>query len=259
MRTTTSTAAAALAGAVLLSTAACAPLSGRTASAPASRSASATPSPAATADPLAGQDPGAVLRRAYEQIERAGTKEALVFATVGERKFQASVTVGSDGTCSGSVTTVLAGAAEIYLHRNGVLLVKGDKGFLEDHFKDRPADAAKQAVARAADRWVTLPDDEPSTARLIGLCTAGGAPAKAYSMDRTDIRREPDTWSDGRPVAVFTSTDANGSRITDHVLLTGAGPSLQRRQQTDDWVLYTAGRPEPFNRLPKPPELATPL
>ncbi|MEU3776489.1 hypothetical protein AB0F11_25480 [Streptomyces sp. NPDC032472] len=182
-------------------------------------------------------------------------------ATVGGRKFEAYLTVG-DGTCEGSVTTILASAAEMYLY-DGSLLLKADRGFLEDHFKDRPADAAKRAVDRAADRWVALPADEPSTARLIELCTAGGAPAKAYSMDRTDIRREPDTWSDGRPVAVFTSTDANGARITDRVLLTGTAPSLlERYQQTGtvyDRVSYTVVPPTPHNRLPKPPEMSIPL
>ncbi|MEW2414133.1 hypothetical protein AB0953_10460 [Streptomyces sp. NPDC046866] len=114
MRTTTSTAAAALAGAVLLSTAACAPLSGKTASAPASRPVPATPSP--TADPLAGQDSATVLRRAYEETQRVVTQQALLDATVDERKFQAYLTVGSDGNrCEGSVTTILACAAEMSL------------------------------------------------------------------------------------------------------------------------------------------------
>ncbi len=239
MRTTTSTTAAVLVGAALLATTACAP--GRPAS----------------ADPLAGQDPATVLRRAYEETQRADFKQALVHVTVGERQIQAYLTVGSDGSCSGSVTTIRAGAAEMYLY-DGFLLLKGDTGFVEDHFKDRPADAAERAVARAADRWVTLPADEPSTTRLIGLCTAGGAPAKAYSLDRTDIRREPDTWSDGRPVAVFTSTDANGARITDQVLLTGTAPSLLRRHQqtgkVHDSVLYTVLPDEPQREFPAAPD-----
>ncbi|MFK0255882.1 hypothetical protein [Streptomyces sp. NPDC090445] len=252
---TRKSAATALVGATLLACAACGPQPGKATTASASASTSASPSPTATADVLAGQDPAAVLRRAYEETQRAGIKEASVHTTVDERQMQAELTVGSDGSCSGSVTTILAGSAELYL-RDGVLLIKGDTGFLENHFEDRSADAAKRAVARAAGQWAELPADEPSTARLTGLCTEGGAPAKAYSLDRTDIRRGADTSSSGRPVAVFTSTDAQGARITDHVLLSGAAPSLTQRYReagkAHDRVWYKVLHDKPYNRLPTP-------
>ncbi|MGW7315194.1 hypothetical protein [Streptomyces sp. NPDC054865] len=224
MRTTTPTAVA-LACTALLTLAACGP---------SSRAAEAKPSPPATSstpaapDPLAGKDPAAVLRDAYEETQRADTKDIRVSRTTGERQLQAYLTVTGEDWCYGSVTVMKAGAADI-VTRNGVFALKGNEGFLEDHFKGRARPEPDD------EGWISLKASDPSVAHLLGLCQEG-LPAKTFPAERTNIRREPDTFSSQRRVAVFKSTVPGGAEVTDQILMDGTPYLVERRTEGPDFA-----------------------
>ncbi|CAL9455342.1 hypothetical protein SUDANB120_02527 [Streptomyces sp. enrichment culture] len=182
-------------------------------------------------DPLAGRDPADVLRRAYETTQRAHFKQGTVSMSTGGRDVRAELGAADPDFCEGSVTVYRAGTAQLRMER-GTLLLNGDSGFLKDHFRDRPEAEAEKAAERAAGRWLKLSATDRAAAHLVALCTAGAAPATAFSLDRTGIRREPDTAFNGSDVAVFTSTDANGSKITDEVVLADKPYLFKRNQQT---------------------------
>ncbi|MET8750165.1 hypothetical protein ABZW32_08745 [Streptomyces sp. NPDC004667] len=174
-----------------------------------------TPSASATApDPLAGKDPAAVLRSAYEQTDLAASKEATFQRTIGDRQMRADLSFEGDGTCWGAVTVFRAGAGEV-LMEDGRLSFRGDAGFLRDHFGDAPV-----KTPDTEDGWFDVRPGDPSVAHLLALCKEG-YPSHAFPAERTGTHREPDTHQDGKPVAVFTSKGPGGVELTDHVLLEG--------------------------------------
>ncbi|GAA1567519.1 hypothetical protein [Streptomyces globosus] len=213
----------------------------------AGRAPTQAPGPAeAKKDPLAGKDPADVLRRAYETTQQTVIKKATVSTTIDGRNIRADLSTGGTGFCEGQVTVYKAGTAQLRT-RGDTILVKGDSGFLKDAFRDRPEAEAQKAADEAAGRSLELSATDRAAADLTAVCKQAAAPATAFSMERTDIRREPDTASNGRDLAVFTSTDANGAKITDKVMLTGTDqPYLfQRNQQTGNDFGETEYRIEP--------------
>ncbi|MFF3017767.1 hypothetical protein [Streptomyces sp. NPDC057939] len=224
MRTTMPTAAT-VACAVLFTLTACGPSSG---AAEAKPSPSATPSPPAAPDPLAGKDPAAVLRAAYEETQNAPTKDIRVSRRTGERQLQAYLTVTGEDWCYGRVTVMKAGTADI-VTRHGVFALKGAEGFLEDHFGGRSRPEPDD------EGWISLKTSDPSVAHLLDLCREG-LPAKTFPAERTNIRREADTFSSQRRVAVFRSTVPGGAEITDHVLIEGTPHLMERRTGGPDFA-----------------------
>ncbi|GLW02141.1 hypothetical protein Slala05_57710 [Streptomyces lavendulae subsp. lavendulae] len=198
---------------------ACAALLAATATAcgPGSAGAAAQRTPSASApapDPLAGRDPAAVLRSAYEQTESADSKEATFQRTIGTRQIRADLSFEGDGSCWGRVTVFRAGTGEV-LMEDGRLSFRGDAGFLKDHFGDAPVKAPD-----TEDGWFDVRPADPSVAHLLALCKEG-YPSRAFPAERTGIHREPDTYQNGKPVAVFTSKGPGGVELIDHVLLEG--------------------------------------
>ncbi|MCX5377950.1 hypothetical protein [Streptomyces sp. NBC_00091] len=197
----------ALVCAALLTATGCGPVSGK---------AAADPSPTASTapDPLAGKDPAAVLRAAYEETERADSKNAAVQRTIGDRQISAHLSFEGDSACWGKVTVMRAGVGEILMD-DGRLSLKGDAGFLQDQFRDSPVKSAD-----TDEGWIDIKPSDPSVAHLLALCKEGSA-ARTFPAERTDIRREADTYRNGKPVAVFKSKVPGGAEITDHVRLEG--------------------------------------
>ncbi|MEW1634366.1 hypothetical protein AB0469_09850 [Streptomyces sp. NPDC093801] len=204
-RTTTT---AALTCAALLTAAA-------TACGPGSTDAAPEPSSSAPAhDPLAGRDPAAVLRAAYEETERAESKTAVISRRIGAREITAKLTFEGDGSCFGEVKVNRHGTGEILVNDAKVSL-RGDADFLQDQFRDLPAKSAD-----TEDGWIDLRPGDPSVAHLLTLCK-DGSPARAFPAERTGLHRGPDTYLNTRPVAVLLSKGPDGTEITDHVYLDG--------------------------------------
>lgn len=235
MRTTMPTAvsatATALACAALLTATGCGPGNGTGSAAKASPTASTTPP-----DPLAGKDPAAVLRAAYEETAKTETKNASISRTIGDREMNAGLTFEGDSDCWGSVMVMRAGTGEI-LVEGGRLSFRGDEGFLKDQFRDTPPKSPDTDQG-----WIDARTSDPSVAHLRALCAA----ARPDPADLTDVRREPDTYQNGKPVAVFKAKTAGGAEITDHVLLDGV-PRLSKHwhQSANDHgrVEYNGVRP----------------
>ncbi|MFF5704469.1 hypothetical protein ACFY7H_18490 [Streptomyces sp. NPDC012794] len=234
MRTTMPAAAAALACAALLTVTGCVPGPGAANASP--------PSPAP--DPLAGKDPAAVLRAAYEETGRTGSKNALVTRTAGDRRISAELTFEGDGGCWGKVTVTGAGSGsgsgsgEI-LMADGRLSFRGDAGFLRDQFRDGPVKSPDGDQG-----WIDVRPADPSVAHLVALCGAA-RPEEAFPGEPAGIRREQDTRQNGKPVAVFTSKAPDGTEITDHVLLDAAPYLVKHARGGPDSgsVEYTGVRP----------------
>ncbi|RKT05088.1 hypothetical protein BX286_3072 [Streptomyces sp. 3211.6] len=204
-RTPRTTTVAALTCAALLTAAtACGPAAG-----------GAAPSaPASTArDPLAGREPAAVLRAAYEETERAASKTAVISRRTGTREITAKLSFEGD-SCWGEVKVGRAGTGEILVDDSKVSL-RGDDGFLRDQFGSGPAKSPD-----TADGWIDVKPGDPAVAHLVALCR-DGSPARAFPADRTALRRGPDARLNGRPVAVLVSKGPGGTDITDHVALEG--------------------------------------
>ncbi|MFJ3878328.1 hypothetical protein ACIPW5_12800 [Streptomyces sp. NPDC090077] len=233
MRTTTpaamSATATALACAALLTVTGCGPGAG-----PAAKEA---PAASAAPDPLAGRDPAAVLRAAYQETARAETKNALVKRTIGDREISAQLTFEGDGGCWGKVTVAHAGTGEI-LMEGGRLSVKGDEGFLKDHFRDPTA-----SYPDSGQGWIDSRTSDPSVAHLRTLCAAA-RPDQAFPAEPADVRREPDARQNGKPVAVFRPKAAGGAEVTDHVLLDAVPYLVKHDRQGPDSgsVEYTGVR-----------------
>ncbi|EFL15588.1 hypothetical protein [Streptomyces sp. C] len=245
MRTTTmpaalSAAATALACAALLTATGCGLAKGSGAAAKASPTASATPP-----DPLAGRDPAAVLRAAYEETAKTEKKNAIVSRTIGDREMSAGLTFEGESDCWGKVTVMRAGAGEI-LMEGGRLSFRGDEGFLKDQFRDTPPKSPDTDQG-----WIDARTSDPSVAHLRALCAA----ARPDPAELTDVRREPDTYQNGKPVAVFKAKTAGGAEITDHVLLDGV-PYLSKHwhQSANDHgrVEYDGVRPAGAVSQPAP-------
>ncbi|WP_405980361.1 hypothetical protein [Streptomyces sp. NBC_00158] len=242
MSTGMSATATALAFAALLTATGCGPATGTgtDAAAKASPSASATPP-----DPLAGKDPAAVLRAAYEETAKAGTKNAVISRTIGERQMSAGLTFEGDSDCWGSVTVMRAGTGEI-LMEGSRLSFRGDEGFLKDQFASTPPKSPDTDQG-----WIDARTSDPSVAHLRALCTA----ARPDPAELTDVRREPDTYQNGKPVAVFKARIPGGTEITDHVLLDGV-PYLSKHwhQSANDHgrVEYDGVRPTGAVSQPAP-------
>ncbi|MGE7387659.1 hypothetical protein ACQKM2_19465 [Streptomyces sp. NPDC004126] len=228
MPATVSATATALACAALLTATGCGP--GNDAAA-GPRASSAAP------DPLAGKDPAAVLRTAYEETARTEAKNALVTRTAGDREISAELTFEGDGGCWGKVTVARAGTGEI-LMEGGRLSFKGDEGFLKDQFRDAPPKSPD-----AEGGWIDARTSDPAVAHLRALCAAAH-PDQAFPAGPTDIRREPDARQNGKPVAVFRSKTPDGSEVTDHVLLDAVPYLVKHAQQGPDSgsVEYTGVR-----------------
>ncbi|MFF4581899.1 hypothetical protein [Streptomyces sp. NPDC001389] len=173
------------------------------------------PSPASTAhDPLAGRDPAAVLRAAYEETERADSKTAVISRRIGEREITARLTFEGDGSCYGEVKVNRHGTGEILVNDAKVSL-RGDHDFLQDQFRGQPAKSPD-----TEDGWIDLRPGDPSVAHLLALCR-DGSPARTFPADRTGLRRGPDTYLNMKPVAVLLSKGPDGTEITDHICLDG--------------------------------------
>lgn len=205
-RTTTT---AALTCAALLTAAA-------TACGPDSTDAAPKPSSSAPAhDPLAGRDPAAVLRAAYEETERAASKTAVISRRIGAREITAKLTFeGDGGSCYGEVKVNRHGTGEILVDDSKVSL-RGDHDFLQDQFRDLPAKSPD-----TEDGWIDLRPSDPSVAHLVTLCK-DGSPTSAFPPALTGLRRGPDTYLNARPVLVLLSKAPDGTEITDHVYLDG--------------------------------------
>ncbi|AZM89484.1 hypothetical protein [Streptomyces sp. W1SF4] len=249
MRTTTmpaavSAAATALALAALLTATGCGPAAG-----PAARSSAASAKP----DPLAGRDPAAVLRAAYEETAKAERKNAAITRTIGDREISAALTFEGESGCWGKVTVARAGTGEI-LMEDGRLSFKGDEGFLRDHFRDPTASYPDSGQAA----WIDARTSDPSVAHLRTLCAAA-RPDRAYPAEPTGVRREPDARQNGKPVAVFRSKAPDGGEITDHVLLDAVPYLVKHAQQGPDAgsVEYTGVRGPAGTVSQTPPSLGS--
>ncbi|MDK9495773.1 hypothetical protein QEZ40_007066 [Streptomyces katrae] len=212
MRTTmpaaVSATATVLTCAALLTVTGCGPAKGTGTGAAAKESATAS---AKAPDPLAGKDPAAVLRAAYEETAKAEKKNAAVSRTIGDRQMSAGLTFEGDSDCWGKVTVMRAGTGEILLEGSR-LSFRGDEGFLKDQFRDAPPKSPDTDQG-----WIDARTSDPSVAHLRALCAA----ARPDPAELTDVRREPDTYQNGKPVAVFKAKAPGGAEITDHVLLDG--------------------------------------
>ncbi|MEU9714656.1 hypothetical protein [Streptomyces sp. NPDC047976] len=242
--TTTATATALAFAALLTATATgCGPGAGS-----AARPAASSTKP----DPLAGRDPAAVLRAAYEETAKAENKNALVKRTIGDREISAALTFEGDSGCWGKVTVARAGTGEI-LMEGGRLSFKGDEGFLRDQFRDPTA-----SYPDSGQGWIDARTSDPSVAHLRTLCAAA-RPDRAFPAEPAAVRREPDARQNGKPVAVFSSKAPDGTEITDHVLLDAVPYLVKHAQQGPDAgsVEYTGVRGPAGTVSQAPPSLGS--
>ncbi|RST03161.1 hypothetical protein EF910_21530 [Streptomyces sp. WAC07149] len=245
MRTTMPAAVSATATALT-----CAALLTVTGCGPAADTAAHSSAASAKPDPLAGRDPAAVLRAAYEETAKAENKNAVVTRTIGDREISAALTFEGEGGCWGKVTVARAGTGEI-LMEDGRLSFKGDEGFLRDQFRDPTA-----SYPDSGQGWIDAKTSDPSVAHLRTLCAAA-RPDRAFPAEPTGIRREPDARQNGKPVAVFRSKTPDGAEITDHVLLDAVPYLVKHAQQGPDAgsVEYTGVRGPAGTVSQAPPSL----